>query len=109
MAIQLKTEDYRSVAGTSLTGALANVGAVTASPGRVIVLFNGCNAEVIVSWDGGTTEGFLLPASSAVAIDGPTNNDTQEVVPFLPVKSQFQAKHNGVAPTSGTLTITVVT
>ena len=109
MALRLQSEAARSIAGTALTGALANVGAITASPARVVLVFNGCDEEIVLSWDGGTTEGFIMPPTSAFAIDGPTNADTEERKPFLPVGAQFQAKHNGSVPTSGTLTISVIT
>lgn len=109
MSSKLQTEAVRSVAGTALTGALANVGVATTSPGVVIAILNGCNDQVIVSWDGGTTDGFSLPPNSAIAIDGPTNSSNENVRPLLPVGAQFQAKHAGSAPTSGTLSITVIT
>ena len=108
MTLLLRTEDARSVAGTALTGTLANVGAVTSNSSGTIAIFNGCNQEVVVSWDGGTTSGFIMPASSAFAVDGASNSEGNQKTPKLPVGAQFQAKHNGTVPTSGTLSITVV-
>jgi len=108
MAIQLQTEAFRSIAGTSLTGTLQNVGAVTQNPARLVQAFNGCNDEVIVSWDGGTTEGWLLPPNSGFSIDCSINQDNDDQLPKLPAGAQFQSKHNGSAPTSGTLSITVI-
>jgi hypothetical protein len=109
MSQVIKTEGFRSVAGSALTGTLANVGVVTASPARVVMIFNGSDDEVIVSWDNGVTEGFLLPATSSCAVDCSTNKDENNTTPFLPVGSQFQSKHNGSVPTTGNLSITVIT
>ena len=109
MSFKLRSENFRSVAGTSLTGTLANVGSITASPGRVVYIFNGCDQEIVVSWDGGVTEAFLLPPLASVSIDSPTNKNEDRTTPFLPAKSQFQVRHNGTIPTSGNVSISVVT
>ena len=109
MSLQLKTEAVRTVDGTTLTGTLADLGDPTSSPARIIAMFNGCDAEVVISWDNGATEGFILPATSAIALDAATNKDENEVTPFLAAGSQFQAKHNGAIPTTGNLSITVIT
>jgi len=108
MSLQLKSEDSRSVAGTALTANLADVGSPTSRPARTVVFFNGCDDQVVVSWDGGTTEGFDLPPSSAVAIDCAISPGENDAKPYLAVGSQFQAKHDGVAPTTGKLTISVI-
>jgi len=108
MSLQLKSEDSRSVAGTALTGTLADVGTPISRPARTVVIFNGCDDQVIVSWDDGRTEGFDMPASSAVAIDCAVSPGENDAKPYLAVGSQFQAKHDGVAPTTGKLSITVI-
>tara|TARA_R110000868_G_scaffold248623_1_gene505186 strand:- start:1137 stop:1466 length:330 start_codon:yes stop_codon:yes gene_type:complete len=108
MSLQLKTEEVRSVAGTALTGTLANVGSPIESPARTVMILNGCDDQVLVSWDGGTTNGFDLPASSAVAIDCAISPNENNAKPYLAVGSQFQAKHDGAAPTTGKLSITVI-
>lgn len=108
MAIQLKTEDARSIAGTALTGTLADVGAVTANPARIVQIFNSCDDVVVVSWDDGVTDGFILPASSATSIDCSINDEPDEVRPKLPAGAQFQAKHNGAGPSSGLISIMVI-
>ena len=108
MSLQLKSEDSRSVAGTALTANLANVGSPTSKPARTVVFFNGCDKQVVASWDGGTTEGFDLPPSSAVAIDCAVSPGENDAKPYLAVGSQFQAKHDGVVPTEGKLSITVI-
>jgi len=108
MSLQLKSEDARSVAGTALTANLADVGTPTTSPARTVVFLNGCDDQVVVSWDDGRTEGFDLPPSSAVAIDCAISPGENNARPYLGVGSQFQAKHDGVAPTTGKLSITVI-
>lgn len=109
MAIKLESEGARSVAGTALTASLANVGVPTSAPARIIILFNGTDAEVVISWDGGVTEGFVLPSKGALAVDASTNKDENGAAPFLAAGAQFQAKHNGVVPTSGNVSISVIT
>tara|TARA_R110002096_G_scaffold121832_1_gene263725 strand:- start:621 stop:950 length:330 start_codon:yes stop_codon:yes gene_type:complete len=107
MAIQLQSENARSVAFGSLTGSLANVGSATTNSGRIVYFMNGTNQPVTISWDGGTTSGFILPASSALSVDCSINRDVQQT-PELPAGAQFQASHNGTAPTSGSLSIMVI-
>lgn len=108
MSLQLKSEDSRAVAGTALTASLADVGAPTTKPARTVGIFNGCDTQVVVSWDDGRTEGFDMPPSSAVAIDCAVSPGENDARPYLPVGSQFQAKHDGAVPTTGKLSITVI-
>ena len=107
MPKQLKSEDARSIAGTSLTGSFQDVGVVTTQPARVVQVFNGCDEQVLVSWDDGSTTVWDLPPNAGAAVDASTNRDTEQI-PYLPVGSQFQAMHDGVAPSEGKLTITVI-
>ena len=109
MSVRIKTEDFRAVAGTALSGSLADVGSPTAAQARTVLAFNGCDKEVVLSWDNGVTSGFLLPALGAFSVDCASNKDENDTTPFLPVGSQFKASHNGEAPTEGNLSITVVT
>ena len=109
MSVQLKTEDARSVAGTALTASLADVGSPTESPARTVIIFNGCDEQVVVSWDDGNTSGFDMPGPSAVAIDCAISPNENNAKPYLGVGSQFQAKHDGAVPTSGKVSISVIT
>lgn len=109
MSIKAKSEAARSVAGTSLTTSLAAVGSATAAPGRIVIMMNGCDAPVTVSWDGGVTSGFILPATSSISMNLAANKTENGQTPLLPEGSVFQAKHNGAAPTTGSLSIMVIT
>lgn len=108
MSTPLRTEDARTASGASLTGSYANVGTALANSARIIFIFNGCDEPITVSWDGGATDGFVLPATSAVSVDCSINKEGNQHPPQLPVGAQFQAKHNGVVPTSGSVSITVI-
>lgn len=108
MAERIRTENARSIDGTSLTGTFQNIGAATTAPAKVVMIYNGCNKQVLVSWDGGATTGFDLPPSSGASVDCGINSERINSSPNLPIGSQFQGKHDGVVPTSGKITITVV-
>lgn len=108
MGIPLNTENVRKVAGTSLTNSFANVGSAVANPPRIVQIFNGCDQDVAVSWDGGVTTGWDLPPNSATSIDCCINKTADGHSPQLKKGSQFQAKYSGSAPTAGNLTITVI-
>jgi hypothetical protein len=104
----VSAEAARTFTGTSLTGSFQNVGAVTTSPGRIIIIMSDCDTAVVVSWDGGTTSHFSIPASGAIAIDVSANKDEDGQVRFLETGTQFSAKHDGSVPTEGKVRIMVI-
>lgn len=108
MPLRVKSEDARSIAGTSLTGTYQNVGSALSNSAKIIFVFNGCDDAITLSWDGGDTDGFILPANSAFSADFSANPNDHDQRPELPKGAQFQAKHNGSAPTAGTLSVSVV-
>jgi hypothetical protein len=89
------------VAGSALTGTYATV----LTPGfiaRLLALFNSCNDTILVSLDGGTTDGLELEAGESLTLDLGANGR------HLASGVNIQAKHAGAAPTAGTLRITAV-
>ena len=108
MSTPLRTEEAKAIAGTALTGSYQNVGDALDNPARIIFIFNGCDEPVTVSWDGGVTGGFNMPATSAVSVDCSINKEGNQHPPQLPLGAQFQAKHNGSVPTSGSVTVSVI-
>jgi hypothetical protein len=95
MSVAVSAEVARTFTGTSLTASFQSVGAITTTPGRIIILMNDCDTAVVVSWDGGSTANFSLPASSAIALDLAANRDENGQARFLATGSQFSAKHDG--------------
>jgi len=93
---------YREIEGTALTASHANVGAVMGSDVHVLLLFNSCNNTILVSLDGGTTDTLKLDASESVSLD------LKNSKLVLASGVQIQAKHDGSAPTSGSLRITAI-
>jgi hypothetical protein len=90
-----------SVTGSALTGAYATV----VTPGfasRIVQIFNSCNNTIKVSLDGGTTDFFILEAFETSSLDLGTNGRK------IAASTNLQAKHNGTAPTTGTIRITAI-
>lgn len=109
MPRRIGNEGARSIAAGSLTGSFQDVGSATAQLARIVQVFNGCNQQVLVSWDDGATTVWDLPPNAGASVDCTANPDDHNQLPYLPVGTQFQAKHDGTAPDSGKLTITVIT
>lgn len=87
------------ISGASLTGTYATLLNPT-SDLRVIYLLNSCNASILVSLDGGTTDTFELEPSESVTVDlGANGMKFDNAV-------NISAKHNGSAPTSGSIRCT---
>lgn len=106
MTLKSKNEDIRSVAFGSITGSFANLGSATTNPAYCITVFNGTDAQIQVSKDGGSTTWVDLPPLGAICRDFGKKTE-QGVVGLVAVGTQFQVKYSGSAPTEGTLSITV--
>lgn len=87
------------IAGTALTGSYATVLDPT-SDLRVVYLINNCNASILVSMDGGTTDTFELDPGESVTVDLAANG-----LKFSNAVN-ISAKHNGAAPTAGSIRVT---
>jgi hypothetical protein len=93
---------HREIEGTALTATYADVGAVMASDAHLVLMFNTCNDTILVSLDDGTTNHLKLDASESLSLD----LKSSQLV--LEKGVQIQAKHDGSAPTSGSLRITII-
>lgn len=102
--IRVHSENVRSLAFGSIGAAYANVGTATGNPMRIVFVKNNTDATVEVSWDGGITNAFRLPASSHDTLDLTTNKKGIGGF-YLSSESQFQVRHVGVAPTTGEVII----
>lgn len=93
-------EDVRYLAFGAISGVYANVGDPTSSPIRVIILKNATDVTLEVSWDGGATTPFRLPAGSHDTVDITSNQKSGGGL-FLPTNSQFQVRDIGPAASAG--------
>lgn len=105
MSVQMKTEDGSIVDFSSITASFANVGAATSNPLAFIGAINATDQPVIVSIDGGATDSLPLPAYSAASLTAKDFDQFNKGVAQLEVGSQIQIKHNGTAPTKGSVSI----
>lgn len=87
------------ISGTSLTGTYATLLNPT-SDIRILLFFNSCDATILVSLDGGTTDTLELEAGESCTIDLATNGLKFDNA------VNISAKHGGAAPTSGTIRAT---
>ena len=106
MSLKAQNEEARSVAFGSITNSFANLGAVTANPAYSITIFNGTDAQVQFSKDGGSTTWLDIPPLGAVSRDYAKNNQFDSIG-LVPTGVQFQIKYSGSAPTSGIASITL--
>lgn len=106
MSLKAQNEDVRSVAFGSITNSFANLGAATSNPAYSLTVFNGTDAQIQISKDGGTTTWVDLPPLGTISRDYAKGNQFDSIG-LIPSSSQFQIKYSGSAPTSGTASITV--
>ena len=104
-AVRLRAEGVRSVAFGDISGTYADVGTPTDHPARIIMVKNTTDTELVVSWDDGVTDVFILPPGGADTLDVFTNGGPGGA--YLPSGSQFQVKDNGVAATEGGLILQI--
>lgn len=103
---RMSFDALRSLASGSIGANFAAVGSQVEFPIRLIKLVNQTNQDVIFSTDGSTDHDFV-PANSFSLYDISTNRTVKESA-FLPAKTTLYVKHNGSAPTSGGVYITVI-
>lgn len=104
MAAGIKWQAQRSLAAASIGASYANVGTAFTVPGRCLFIDNLTNADLQISFDGGTTDNLVIAARSGKAIDVTTNKlaSPPDDGPMQPVGTQVAVKLIGAAP--GTFT-----
>lgn len=105
MAKSVTFEAARTLAFGSLSGTYANVGAVTSNAWYVFTIFNNTDVAVTISPDGGTTGAFDLAAGASLTYDLSANRSEDGQAYMLPKGSQWQAKDQGSAASSGKIVI----
>ena len=91
----------RSLAFGSISGAYANLGAVTAFPGRSILIQNLTDVQLTFSFYEPTVDNLTLPSMGYIVIDIGTNRQATSDRLCLPVNTQISVKATGGNPTLG--------
>lgn len=91
---------YGRIVGSSLTGSYQSIKAFDDNL-MILILLSGCDKDIIVSLDGGTTDHLFLEANERIVLDFSAGS-TRLVTPNI------MAKHAGAAPTSGSVRVTGV-
>ena len=99
-------DEIRSVAFGGITGAYAAVGSALDDPARIFILNNISNQDLLISLDG-VTDHLILPAGAFKLIDVAANKGRDDGL-FVAAGTVFYVKHNGVAPTSGSVYLEVI-
>lgn len=99
----LHPETLRTLAFGSISGSYAAVGTVTANPWRIVFFTNTTDADLIVSWNGGTTDHMIVPAGASASLDCAANGIFQYGT-FVAQGTQFAVKQVS-APSKGTFYI----
>lgn len=94
-------EELRSLAFGSIGAGFAAVGSAIADEAEITLAINNTDADLILSFDG-VTDHCFLPMWTQRVIDWNTNEKQ------VGNRTTFYAKHNGVAPTEGSVYIEVV-
>ena len=86
---------------TTLTGSYQNV-FTAASDLSALFIFNSSNQTIVLSLDAGVTDNFELTSQQSMTIDAGSNGR------HIASGTDIRAKHDGVAPTSGTIRISAM-
>lgn len=93
--------ELRSVAGTSLTGSLAAVGSATTVQGRLIVIANEVDVDVVVSLNDSSNDQLVIPTGDMLQLDLKSNG-----VHMKPGSTVYARELSSAS--SGTLYISIV-
>ncbi|HLD90841.1 MAG TPA: hypothetical protein VI911_07515 [Patescibacteria group bacterium] len=103
-------EAERSLAAGSIGAGYTNIETVTLHPARIAILQNLTNQTVTFSIDGGDTACVTIAANGGVVLDltANTGNSINDHGDFLGMGIQFKVKHIGVAPTTGSVYVSLL-
>lgn len=99
-------DEVRSLAFGSIGAAYAAIGAQTTDAGRLFMIQNLTDQTLMFSLDG-TTDHFPLPANGFLLIDLDANKTIQGGKLELMARTTFYVRHIGVAPTLGTVYVSL--
>ena len=107
LAVRLFPEPLRSLAFGSVSGTYARIGTPLAFPSRIFWLQNLTDVSVFISLDGITNHMYLI-SGEAFILDNTSNKTNVGGSLCFAQGTQFYAKDDGGAPTSGQITITTL-
>jgi len=97
------------VASSALTGSYQDLGSELTEQAIGVVIYNSGDVDVQLSFDDGTTDGPILPASSSFSDNRYNQNRVREEGLYvLPIGAQVQVKQVTGAGTTGNITINLV-
>lgn len=97
----------RSLAFGSINVTLTAVGAAATDSSRMLEITNTTNQDLIGSFYG-TQDEFILPSGVAKIYDFCTNKTNVASGLYLPMGARVHVRHQGVAPTSGSVFVTYI-
>lgn len=99
--MRARYEELRSLAFGDIGAGYSQIGDETSDEVEISLVLNNTDADLILSFDG-VTDHCFIPTYSQRVIDWRTNNKVQQKL------SKFYVKHNGAAPTVGSIYVEVV-
>jgi hypothetical protein len=104
-AIRFEWEELRSVAFGAIGANYTAITPAFQNEGRIMIIKNLTDQAVLISGNG-VNNGTIIPAGSAESYDLTTNRSEAGGTYVFSANSYLYVKHNGVAPTTGSLYIT---
>ena len=90
---------HGELVGTSITASYQTI----IAPGgdaRLVIFVNDCDEDLLISFDAGSTDHIKLLKNVSIALDFALNG-------MVINEANYQVKHDGDAPTAGSITCTV--
>ena len=104
-AKRLYVEPVRSLAFGSITNVYAGLGTAIDNPTTMFLIQNLTDTEIMISFDG-VDNHMPFPPHGYLLLDVSSNKTTSEGL-FLPEGQRLYVKHTGVAPTVGSVYLTI--
>ena len=102
----IRVDELRSLGFASIGPTFTQISTRLDQPTRIVIIQNDTDASLIFSFTG-DTDHIFLPPSTQVVLDGTANKVTESGY-FFSVGTRFSIRHDGVAPTSGSVYVTAM-
>lgn len=106
IALRADFEEVRRVAFGDIGALFTGIGSKLAHPARMVVINNLTDATLNISTNG-VVDHLDIPASASIVFDLTANKTEVENFAFAK-EMRFYVKHLGVAPTLGSLSLSVI-
>lgn len=103
---KLRIEALRSLAAASIGVSYAKIGTRLKNPGRIVIIQNFTDVDLMFSADGQVNH-LPLAAKTSIPIDC-TANKTTDMGFASTAGTQYHVKQMGVPPTTGSVYITII-